>query len=191
MTDFRRTTAVFATIVLILAACGGAGDGGGGTTTAAPTDAAATTGPTQATVSETPAEPPTGGGGTASDVCGLVTADELAQILNVPSVTTTVFPGPPDTCSVDGEDGTALAAWVLTRVESASAPIYESMMSDPSAIEVSGIGDKAAHVQNTGFLVLKGDVLFSVGVMTGVGDISEEERRELAEQIGAIAAGRM
>ena len=188
MTDIRRSGPSLAALVLVLAACGG---GGGGNSSAAP----ATSGPTQATATEAPAastEPAGGGGGgSAADVCGLVTPDELAKIFNLPSVKTTVLLGPPDTCTVEAEDGTSLAAWVLTRVESAAAPVYDAMMGDPSAIQVSGIGDKAAHVQNTGLLVLKGDALLSIGLMTGVGDLSEEEQRQLAEKLATIAAGRM
>jgi hypothetical protein len=192
MTDFRRTTPLFATIVLILAACGGGGggDGGGATSPAAPADGGATTDApaSEAPPTDAPAEP-AGGGGTAAGVCELVTADELAKVFNVPSVTTTVFQGPPDTCSVDSDAGAALVAWSFS---TASAKVvYESLALESQSIAVPGIGDKAAFVDNTGLLVLKGDALVVIGVMSGVEDLTEEERNELAKQIGAIAAGRM
>jgi hypothetical protein len=175
--------------LFVVIGCGGSG---GATGSAAAQTPAATASAEPASAGAATPEPPSGGEA-ASDVCGLVTPEELAKVFDVPSVTTTVFKGPPDTCSVDGEDGTPLAAWVLSQFQSGSveAGAWEAMMSDPSAIEVSGIGDQAAHVPNTGFIVLRGDRLLSIGVMTGVGDASEEERRQLAEELGAIAAGRM
>jgi hypothetical protein len=192
MTDMRRSGSSLAALVLILAACGGGGGGGG--TSAAP----ATSGPTQATTTDAPANeaPPTdapaepaGGGGSAGGVCELVTADELAKVFAVPSVTATLFQGPPDTCSVDSDAGDPLLAWSLS---TASAKVvYESMALDSQSIAVPGIGDKAAFVQNTGLLVLKGDALVVISVTGGEKDLSEEQRNELAKQVGAIAAGRM
>ena len=82
----------------------GAGAGAEARRTAAPGGGAATSSPTQAATSEATTEPASGGG-TAAGVCELVTADELAEIFGVPSVTTTVFVGPPDTCSVDSDTG--------------------------------------------------------------------------------------
>jgi hypothetical protein len=192
MTDRRRFTPIFGAIVLILAGCGG---GTGASPTAAPAGGVATSGPTQATTADAPAATtePAGGGGSTADVCGLVTPEELAGVFKVPSVTTSVLAGPPATCTATAADGTTLAAWVLSHLQAGSieASVYGAMMSDPSAIQVSGIGDKAAHVENTGFLVLKGDSFLSIGSMAGAGDLSDEERRKLAEQLGAIAAGRM
>jgi hypothetical protein len=191
MTDIRTSSSWLAALVLVLAACGG---GGGGNTSPAP----ATSGPTQATTTDAPASvaPPTaapaepaGGGGSAVGVCELVTADELAKVFNVPSVTTTVFQGPPDTCSVDSDAGDALVAWSFSTASAKT--VYESLALESQSIAVPGIGDKAAFVDNTGLLVLKGDALVVIGVMSGVEDLSEEARNELAKQIGAIAAGRM
>jgi hypothetical protein len=192
MTDFRRTTPLFAAIVLILAACGG----GGGT--AAPAGGAATSAPTEATTPDAPASEatttdapaqPAGGGGTAVGVCGLVTADELAKVFNVPSVTTTVFQGPPDTCSVDSDAGDGLVAWSLSTADAKA--VYASVALDSQSTVVPGMGDKAAFVDNTGLLVLKGDNLLVIGVTAGGEDSTEAERNELAKQVGAIAAGRM
>ncbi len=207
MTDLRRMAPILGTLVLVLAACGG-----GGTSSVAPAGGAATSEPTQASATQAPANdapateaPPTdapattpaattagGGGGAAAGVCDLVTADELAEIFNVAAVTTTVFAGPPDTCSVDSDAGDALAAWSysVTNVGTAQAT-YDAFVGDPSSVEVSGIGDKAALVENTGLLVLKGAALSVIGVTGGGDDLSDDERNELAKQIGAIAAGRM
>lgn len=202
MTDIRRPISVFAAIVLVLAACGGGG-GGAGNASTEPADGAATSGPTQVAATEAPigaaptdaapaTEPPSGGGGTAAGVCDLVTADELAEIFNVSSVTTTVFAGPPDTCAVDSDAGDPLVAWSYSVTSATAAKAtYDAFVSDPSSVEVSGIGDKAAFVQNTGLLVLKGAALSVIGLSSGVEDLSEDERNELAKQIGAIAAGRM
>ena len=44
------------------------------------------------------------------------------------------------------------------------------------SVDVPGIGDKAAFVENTGLLVLKGDALVVIGVMTGAGDLSQDEQ---------------
>ena len=87
MNELRRPIALLATVALVLVACGG-----GGATTAAPGGGAATASPTEAATSEAATKPPAGGG-TAAGVCELVTADELAGIFGVPSVTTTVFVG--------------------------------------------------------------------------------------------------
>jgi hypothetical protein len=192
MTDLQRMTPIVATIVLILAACGG---GGGGTTTAAPTDAAATSGPTQAPATDAPATDapavtpaPAGGGGGAAGVCELVTPEELAGTFGVPSVKATVFPGPPDNCIVESDAGAPLAAWSLTTAQGGA--LFDAFTSDPSSIEVSGIGDKAALVDNTGLLVLKGGALLVISISSGA-DMSEDEVIEASKQIGAIAAGRM
>jgi len=188
MTDLRRPFSSLGVLILVLAACGG---GGGGSASTAPTDGTAGAAPTQETASQAPAtaapsdvttatEQP-GGGGTAGGVCDLVTADELAAIFGVASVTQTVFQGPPDTCSVDSDAGDPLVAWSYSAA--AAKPVYEAFVSDPQSVEVAGIGDKAAFVQNTGLLVLKGDALAVIGVASG--------DEEIAKQIGAIAADRM
>lgn len=188
MIDFRRPFTLIATVALVLAACGG---GGGGSTTSAPAGGLGTVPPSGAAVTAAPAtaasptdttsatEPP--GGGPAVGVCELVTADELKAIFNVASVTTTVFAGPPDTCSVESDTGDPLVAWSYSAAQSVA--VYDAFVVDPSSVEVSGIGDKAAFVQNTGLLVLKGDALAIISVQSG-----DEEH---LKKVGAALAGRM
>jgi len=193
VTDLWRTSARIAALVFVVAACGG---GGGGTTSTAP-DGAASPAPSQPATSEAPAseapaatpdETTSGGGGTAAGVCDLVTADELAGIFGVPFVTTTVLAGPPDNCIVNSGAGDPLAAWSLSTAQ--AKVVFDSLASDPATVELTGIGDKAAIVQNTGILVLKGDALLIVSISGGSG-ASEEEALEISKRIATIAAGRM
>jgi hypothetical protein len=117
-----------------------------------------------------------------------VTAEELAGIFNVASVTTEVLAGPPDNCIVTSDAGDPLTAWSLS-LEQAKT-VFDALAADPSAVDVPGIGDKAAIVQNTGLLVLKGGSLIVISISGGA-NLSEEEGIEASKQIGAIAAGRM
>lgn len=190
MTGIRRPITLLATVALILAACGGGGGGAattapdGGTATSAPTDAAAPAAPAPADATPAASEPSSGGsgsGGTAVGVCELVTAEELAAIFNVPLVTTMVFIGPPDTCSVISDTGDPLVAWSYSAAQSKA--VYDAFTTDPSTVPVNGIGDKAAFVQNTGLLVLKGDALSVISVQSG--------DEEIAKEVAAAAAGRM
>lgn len=179
----------FATICLlslVVVGCGGGGDSGGpdGTTGGGDTSAA-TSAETSAATSVT--EPPSDGG-TAAGVCELVTADELAVIFNVSSVKTSVIPGPPDNCIVESDTGDPLSAWSLTTAQASA--VYDAFTSGPGTIEVPGIGDKAAIVENTGLLVLKGDSLVVISISGGA-DFSEDEAIEASKQIGTFAAGRM
>lgn len=135
------------------------------------------------------ATPEPAGGGTAAGICDLVTKDELAQIFGVPSVTTTVFAGPPDSCIVESADSDALVAWSLTLAQ--ARVLYDTFALTSQSTAVSGIGDKAAFVENTGLMVLKGDALLIVSLSSGVGDLSEEEQTELAKQVASKAASRM
>lgn len=181
----------------IVIACGG---GGASTPTTAPSPAstaasdgdaggdgaASTVVPTS--VGAVTTEPADGDGGTAAGVCELVTADELAEIFNVPSVTTTVLAGPPDNCIVESDAGDPLTAWSLTVAQ--AKVVFDAFTADPASIEVPGIGDSASIVQNTGLLVLKGDSLLVISISGGA-DLSEEEAIEVSKQIGAVAAGRM
>ena len=178
----------------LIVGCGGSGgsadSAGDGATTisTAASDGSTTAVPgAEASTATTVTEPPSGGGA-AAGVCELVTADELAQIFNVPSVKTTVISGPPDNCIVESDAGDPLAAWSLTTAQASA--VFDAFTSDPATIEVSGIGDKAAFVQNTGLLVLKGDNLVVISVSGGA-DLSEEEAMEASKQIGVFAAGRM
>jgi hypothetical protein len=191
MTDLRRPCILLATFALVLAACGG-GDGGsntggGGTTSAAPEGGAATSGPTEAAPVEAPTEP-AGGGGTATGVCELVTADELAAIFGVPSVAMTLLAGPPDNCIIDSADGSSLAAWSLTAT--GAKVIFGSYVSGSDANEVPGIGDLAIYnPDGYQMTVVKGDAFMVIATYASGG--SDDERFEFAKQIGASAAGRM
>ena len=55
---------------------------------------------------------------------------------------------------------------------------------------MSGIGDKAALVKNTGFMVLKGDAPIVITLSSGVGSTSADEQARLQE-MGKLAASRM
>lgn len=186
---------------LVLAACGGGGGPAG--SAAAPSAEAPTAEPSAAPAGGTESGPPSaepsvaaapseapagGGGGVAVGICELVTADELAGIFGVGSVTQTVIPGPPDNCIVESDTGEGLTAWSLMTAQADT--VFAAMTTDPSTIVVPGIGDKAAIVQNTGLLVVKGGSLLSVA-LTAVTDRSEEEIIEFAKQVAAIAAGRL
>jgi hypothetical protein len=197
---FVRLAAV--ALVAFVAGCGGSGSAVPTAAPAAPTTAAqpsasADSGagdsgqPTaQASVAVVASEAPPagGGGGPAVGICELVTADELAAIYGVASVTTTVIAGPPDNCIVQSNGGDGLTAWTLMTAQAGT--VFSAMTTDPSTIELPGIGDKAAIVQNTGILVLKGNALLSVA-LTAAPDMSEEEVLAAAKQVATLAAGRL
>lgn len=186
------------TMVLVVAACGG---GGGATSppaaaaTAAPApeaSAPANGGAEPSAAASVPAPaseaPAAGGGGSAAGVCELVTVEELAGIFGVASVKSTVFPGPPDNCIVESDTGDPLTAWSLTTAQ--ASVLYDAFTVDPSTVVVNGIGDKAAIVQNTGLMVLKGSSLLVISI-SGGSDMSEDEGIEASKQIGMLAAGRL
>jgi hypothetical protein len=187
-------------VVAVVAGCGGSGTAVA--TSAQPTEAPAAESSgsddagsgaggqpsTEPPIAAPASEAPAGGGGTAAGVCELVTADELSGIFGVPSVTMTVLPGPPDNCIVEDDSGDALTAWSLTTAQAAT--VYGAFTTDPATIQVSGIGDKAAIVENTGLLVLKGGALVVVMISSGA-DMTEEEAIEASKQVGALAAGRL
>jgi len=191
-------------IALLVVGCGGGGGTAGSPTaaTAAPATTSssepggadpASTEPTAAAEASTAAvtDPPAGGGtsgGTAAGVCELVTADELVGIFGVTSVKTTVIPGPPDNCVVESDSGDPLVAWSLTTVQ--ASVIYDAFTTDPSTVPVSGVGDKAAIVQNTGLMVLKGGNLVVITI-SGGSDMTEEEGIEASKQVAGLAAGRL
>ena len=189
--------AVVGLVGLIVAGCGGDGspaateasDGDESTaaTAVSTTVGAATTSEVATTVAAVTTEA-SDGGGAAVGVCELVTADELAVIFNVAAVTASVLAGPPDNCIVESDAGDPLTAWSLTVAQ--AEVVFDAFASDPASIEVPGLGDKAAIVQNTGLLVLKGDSLLTIMISGGSG-LSEEEAIEVSKQIGAIAADRM
>ena len=188
-------------LVVVVAGCGGGGSAVPTAAPAAPTTAAqpgasadggagdsAQPG-AEASVAVVATEaPPAGGGGPAVGICELVTADELAAIYGVASVKTTVIAGPPDNCIVQSDSGDGLTAWSLMTAQAGT--VYSAMTVDPTTIVLPGIGDKAAIVQNTGILVLKGNALLSVA-LTAAPDLSEEEVLAAAKQVATLAAGRL
>lgn len=163
------------------------GCGGGSGTSASPdggTPATASADP-GSSVAASP-EPSTGGGPTG-DVCSLVTTDELEDILDVPSVTTEVLVGPPDTCDVQ-VDNAPVAAWVLT--PEVAAFVYDAYANDTGAFDIPGIGDKAAFAPGQRLLVvMKGKALLSMSVYDQAR--SEDEQLELMKTIAQVAVGRM
>jgi hypothetical protein len=174
-------------LALIVIGCGGDGV----VSTQAPVSTAGSDGDAGSAASTSVATTVTtqsAGGGTAVGVCDLVTAEELAEIFSVASVTTTVLTGPPDNCIVASDAGDPLTAWSLNTAQASS--LFDSFTADPSSIEVPGIGEKAAIVQNTGLLVLIHDNLIVISISGGA-DLSEEEAVEASKRIGAIAAGRI
>jgi hypothetical protein len=188
-------------MLLVIAACGGGGTTGPTPAPAAEVPAAESSAPAgggaatvnppsaEASVAAPASEAPAGGGGaSATGVCELVTADEAAEIFGVASVTLTVVPGPPDNCIVDSDTGDPLSAWSLTTAQAAA--LYDAFTADPSTVVVPGIGDRAALVQNTGLMVLKGGSLLVVSISGGA-EMSEDEVLDATKQIGTIAAGRL
>jgi hypothetical protein len=179
-------------LATLMAACGGstasAPPGTGGPPTSTPaslSNAPAPSAEPGGAASPTPA-PTTGGGGT-DDVCALVSADELAGIFGVPSVTTAVLAGPPDTCDIQA-DGAPLAAMVY--MPSNGAVVFSAWAADPTAVDMPGIGDRAAYLPGQLlFIVLRGDATLSLAVLDE--SRSEDARLELMKEIAAIAAGRM
>ena len=187
-------------VVLLVVACGGGGATGptAAPATAAPAAEASTPADggagtsvqpsAEASVAAPATQAPAGGGGAAAGVCELVTGEEVAGIFAVASVKMTVFPGPPDNCIVESDSGDPLAAWSLTTVQAST--LYDAFTVDPSTVVVNGVGDKAAIVQNTGLMVLKGGSLLVISISGGA-DMSEEEGIEASKQIGVLAAGRL
>jgi hypothetical protein len=117
-----------------------------------------------------------------------VTPDELAAAFAVASVSTSVIPGPPDTCVVQSDTGDALASWSHTT--SGAGTTYGAVVMPGQSTEVSGIGDKAAFVDNMGFLVLKGDSMVVITIASGA-DLDEAASQDVSKQLGALVAGRM
>ena len=189
MRAFVRVLVLLVIASLALAACGGGGGGASpsAAASAAASEAAPSSPPSEGAASTEPSAAPSSGGGTAVGVCELVTADELAGIFGT-TVTTTVLAGPPDNCIVSSTAGGPLAAWSLSTAQAQA--VYDALTSDPSTVVVPGIGDKAAIVQNTGLLVLKGSNLLVITISGGA-DMSEEEGLEASKQIGTFAAGRL
>jgi len=166
--------------------CGGSGDDA---TPQVPGSTATGEGTTSTVATTSGTTGAGGGGGSTAGVCELVTADELAQIFNVASVSMSVLQGPPDNCIVESDVGDPLAAWSLTFDQ--AQVVFDAFTSDPSSVEVvPGIGDSAAIVANTGLLVLKGGRLIVISISGGA-ELSEDQAVEASKRIGEIAAGRM
>jgi len=172
--------------LFVVLGCGGGGTGTASVGTLPPGESAGTSAEPGTSVEPPASEEPSGNGGTAVGVCELVTADELAEIFNVPSVTTTVLEGPPDNCIVESDTGDPLTAWSLTTAQASA--VYDS--ATIGAIELTLIGDKAAIVQNMGLLVLKGGSLLVISISAGA-NLSDDEAIEASKQIATFAAGRM
>lgn len=185
-------TSVMLVAVLALAACGGSGPaataGGEPAATAAPAAPSADTPATeQPSAPEAPAETTAGGATGSGDVCGLVTADEMAGILGKSPVKQGFFPGPPDTCDYQ-VDGAPLAAIVL--MGEGAGMVYEAMKADPASEEFSGLGDRALfNSQTQTFLVAKGDRLLTIAI-TDI-DMTDAQRLDAMKAAAKIAADRM
>ena len=185
----NRQIALIAFGLFVVIGCGGGGGGSIAPGSIEPNASSATPSTEPGTSVEPSASAEaSSGGGTAAGVCELVTADELAGFFNVTSVKTTVIAGPPDNCIVESDTGDPLTAWSLSTAQSKA--VFDALTTDPSTVAVSGIGDKAAIVQNTGLLVLKGDKLVTISISAGA-NLSEEQAIEVSKQIAKAAAGRM
>lgn len=171
-------------VTLIVACGGGAAASPGGDASVGATDAPIDTVAPGATGTPVATEPGSGGG-PAGAVCDLATLDELAGVFGM-TVTATTLTGPPDVCLIENEAGRVLVSWNVNRTD--AAMVYE--MLTETATEVPGIGDKAAFVENTGLLILKGDALANV-IISGQADLSEEDGQAAAKAVAAIIAGRM
>jgi hypothetical protein len=178
-------------LTLTLIACGG---GGGGTTAStaastAPSSGAASVEPSAAASEDaTVSAAPSSGGGTGGGVCELITKEELASAFGVPSVSTTEILGPPDTCVVNSDENRPLGAWIVA--PTGGGAVYGALVLPGQSSDVPGIGDRAAFVDNTGLLILKGDTLLTISVAGG-SDLSDDQAKEVQKQLGGFAAGRM
>ena len=196
MTDPARRAALLAATVLVLAACGGGGGGGGsgtgsgGTATQAPAEATDAPAPEATEAPEATPQPEATAGGPATggvDACALATPAELDGVFGTTGISTQLFAGPPDTCSIE-LDGTPLGAFVYT--PAGGRTVFDLLHADEAAVDVAGMGDAAFYSSQTGLLsIAKGDAMLSIAVVAG--DRSEEERLELMKAIGTIAAGRL
>jgi hypothetical protein len=172
-------------MAVVVAACGGgtASPGGSSAPSGGASAAPSGTDPSAATPSSAPS-----GGGTAAGVCELIATDQLTQILQVASVTTEVVPGPPDTCVVEGPEGNAIVSW--NHNTSGGANLYGLLALPEQSEEVPGIGDKAAFVENTGLMVLKGDGLVTI-VISGQSGFDEADGMEVAREIASEISASM
>ncbi len=184
----RRALAAIG-IVLTITGCGGAG---GGTATAGTSSRAAVTVP----AASVPAGPMTAasasaavtdGAASTGGVCDLVTTDELSQAFGRDDITTTLSPGPPDTCGFTSTDGTGLGAIVFLTAGGSS--VFDAVHQGSAITDIPGIGDKAFYSSETQTLiVLKGDAMLTVAVVNANTD---DALRDTEKVIAGAAARRM
>lgn len=183
-------------VASLIAACGGgratptpaaaASDGSGGLATEEPQDTDTPGGTKAPAATSDPGTEP-GDGPTAADTCGLVTVAEMEGLFGVSGVVQELFPGPPDTCDYQLDSAPFVA---MTLTPDAAPFLFEAMAGDAASTMIDGIGDRALYnSQHLLLLVEKGDAILSIAILDE--SRTEEERAELMEQIGAIAAGRM
>ncbi len=180
-------------LTLLAAACGGgaaatpadgaSGGDGGATATG---DATTPTDAPPATDAPAASDPAAGGGDPGSAaVCDLGTSDEMTAIFGE-AVETHYDPVAPKTCFVRAPDGRIFAHWTMDY--DTAAMMYDALGGGETT--VTGIGDKAKHLENFGLMILKGDVGTTIVVAAESG-LGGDEAKAAAEQVGAIIAGRM
>ena len=79
---------------------------------------------------------------------------------------------------------------MVTHARRVRGAIYDAVVTPGQATEVPGIGDRAAFVDNMGFLILKGDSMVVVTIGSGA-DLDDAASQEVSRQLGALVAGRM
>lgn len=196
--------AILALLLVVFAACGGDDDDGSGDssdeTAASATDdgdetAEATDEPDVEETDE-PQEtvaPDNGGGDLAINPCELVTSEEAAEAIGGATEEPVLDPNIGENfsqCLWRIEGGTELdeALIVQVRADSSSEDYAETLDENcPEAlgepVHVSGVGDAANEC--IALIVLSGEVIFAVTVLSGTGDIEAElaKQEELAQTI--------
>ena len=81
-----------------------------------------------------------------------------------------------------GPDSGTLVAWVVTDV--GGKMIYEAVVLPGQSTDVAGLGDRAAFVDNTGLLILKGDRLVTLSVAA---DLRRSRSRTSPRRSAAIS----
>jgi hypothetical protein len=193
----RAATLIVA--VIALAACGGAspaatqgnGGGGGGGTAAPATAGPVATDVPVATDGPVATQGGGGGGGTPETAC-LVSTDEMQGVIGESGWTMQEFPiqGDAGQCIYNAADGASIAAISITVGPNAEMlwGVYAANADD--ATEVSGVGDRAIFLASTESLFFtKGGTL--IGITAGTGSDGPEKRRQFAEALGKIIAGRL
>jgi hypothetical protein len=195
VTNHRRPILGLAlALAFATAACGGgsASNGPGGSAPASDTPASA--GPTTdpGTPTEGPEATPAasqGGGGTATDACALITAEEAGTTLGADGETIGMStPGEVSYCIyADASGASNLATSWMQRGGSGSFSLWKS---GAGVQQVDGLGDDAVFDPSTASLiVLKGDGIISIAA--GDGSDDEAQRLAWAKTLAGIALGRM